>query len=156
MTSQVWFNFCSLPLWCAAIHVKVLLERQLASKLTCEKKEGSQMQMSIRRVSKDSQSNWLIVHETWCLFYEKAHIHKQVWPSSSICMSQWTDQFSAKNWHISSKRLRFHSFWGLTYLRKFSTLYPLYRKYNLFMFITYFLKTQSTTTAKTKSRDKHK
>ena len=129
----VWFIPGSLPLWYAAILVKVEHEVQHVNKQTCEKEKGSQMQMSIRYVSRDSQSNWLIVHETWCLVYETADIHKQVWPSSSICMSQWTDQFSANNWHISSLRLLFHSFWGLTNLRKFSTLNPLYRKHNLFM-----------------------
>ena len=138
----VWFIPGSLPLWYAAILVKVEHQVQHVNKLTCEKETGSQMQMSIRYVSRDSQSNWLIVHEIWCIFDEKAHIHKQFWPSSSICLSRWTDQFSANNWHISSLRLLFHSFWGLTNLRKFSTLYPLYRKYNLFMLITYFLKTQ--------------
>ena len=46
----------SLPLWCAAIQVTVEQEVQHVNKLTNQKEEGLQMQMSIRYVSRDSPS----------------------------------------------------------------------------------------------------
>ena len=82
------------------------------------------MQMSIRYVSNDSLSLSFRVQETWCLSYQKAHIHNRVCPQ-------------------------------LLHIRH-STLYPVYGKHPLYMFITYQLRMQSTTTAETKPQGEHK